>query len=240
MTGPASPNPTGSVQIQVDSGALSSAQTLASGQFTFSNVNLGAVGSHTVTVYYGGDTGYNSNSQTTTPITVAQAGTTVTLSASPAEPPTAAFGQAVTFTATVHTALPSLAALPSSGTITFFDGGTQIGLPQAINGSGMATIVDSNLTVATHTITATYNGDGVAYAASPVATLAPNYVVAQTSSVTTVTRQLVQQTDEPRLWSTGNPVRPRHGHRCQRHRVANNRNGKLLRQRRADRRRPGH
>src|SRR5262249_35704229 len=64
-------------------------------------------------------------------------------------------GQSVTFTATVT----SGAGTPT-GTIQFKDGGGNLGVPVALNGSGVAQVTTSVLTSGTHTITADYSGDG--------------------------------------------------------------------------------
>ncbi len=63
-------------------------------------------------------------------------------------------GQSVTFTATVT----STAGTPT-GTVQFKDGGTNLGSPQTLNGSGVATFSTSSLVVGGHTITADYSGD---------------------------------------------------------------------------------
>ena len=60
----------------------------------------------------------------------------------------------MTFTATVT----STAGTPT-GTVQFKDGGTNLGSPQALNGSGVATFSTSSLTAGIHTITADYSGD---------------------------------------------------------------------------------
>jgi uncharacterized repeat protein (TIGR01451 family) len=63
--------------------------------------------------------------------------------------------QTVTFTATVSSA----AGVPT-GTVQFKDGGTNLGPPQALNGSGVATFSTSSLVAGVHAITAEYSGDG--------------------------------------------------------------------------------
>jgi Bacterial Ig-like domain (group 3)/FG-GAP-like repeat/RTX calcium-binding nonapeptide repeat (4 copies) len=92
--------------------------------------------------------------------TVIKANTSVSLSSSPA--PTT-YGELATFTATVGAATPG--GGPPTGTVTFFDGATAIGTVTA--SGGVATLVTSTLNVASHSITATYNGDAN-YLASPV------------------------------------------------------------------------
>jgi hypothetical protein len=69
-------------------------------------------------------------------------------------------GQSVTFTAQVTGAGPT-------GTVTFFDGGTQIGT--ATLAGGTATMTTSSLTVGSHSITARYSGDGTNAASTSAA-----------------------------------------------------------------------
>jgi hypothetical protein len=65
------------------------------------------------------------------------------------------FGQAVTFTATVSSA--SFKVTPT-GNVTFFDGGTNIG-SGSLNSHAVATLTTTTLSVGTHNVKATYNGD---------------------------------------------------------------------------------
>jgi len=77
------------------------------------------------------------------------------------------FGQTVTFTATVRSA--SFEVTPT-GSVTFFDGITNIG-SGSLNSNAVATLNTSTLSVGTHSITATYNGDSnyVPSTSSPLA-----------------------------------------------------------------------
>jgi hypothetical protein len=63
------------------------------------------------------------------------------------------FGQSVTFTATV-----TASAGTPTGSVQFKDNGSNLGAAVSLNGSGVATISTSSLTVGTHTITAEYSG----------------------------------------------------------------------------------
>jgi hypothetical protein len=67
------------------------------------------------------------------------------------------FGQALTFTATV---IPQQGFYkgPPTGTVSFFDGTTNVGNTQ-LNSGGIATLTTSTLAVGTHSITAAYKGD---------------------------------------------------------------------------------
>jgi Bacterial Ig-like domain (group 3)/FG-GAP-like repeat/Abnormal spindle-like microcephaly-assoc'd, ASPM-SPD-2-Hydin/FG-GAP repeat len=85
------------------------------------------------------------------------------------------FGQTVTFTATVSSA--SFKATPT-GNVTFFDGNTNIG-NGSLNNSAIAIFTTSTLSVGTHSVTATYNGDSnyVSSTSSPVAQVVQGPIV---------------------------------------------------------------
>jgi hypothetical protein len=77
------------------------------------------------------------------------------------------FGQSVTFTATVM-AQPGFDKGVPTGTVSFFDGTTNIGNSN-LNNNGVGTLTTSTLAVGTHSITVTYNGDtNFAPSTSPV------------------------------------------------------------------------
>ena len=90
----------------------------------------------------------NSTAAASFSLAVSKATTSTSLSSS-LNP--SSFGQAVTFAAKVTGSSPT-------GTISFSDGGSQIG-SAALSGSGIATFTTSSLTVGTHSITAAYAGD---------------------------------------------------------------------------------
>jgi adhesin/invasin len=102
--------------------------------------------------------------------TAEAAGTTTVLSAEPPSP--AGAGVEVTFTATV-----SSASGTPTGVVVFRDNGTEIG--QGTLSGGIATFSTTTLSVATHPITAEYQGDG-AFAPSTSNTL--NYDVASSNT----------------------------------------------------------
>jgi hypothetical protein len=83
--------------------------------------------------------------------TAAQSTTTVTAGA---DHTSALIGQPVVFTATVA---PAGTGLPG-GTVSFYDGATQIGTAQALVNSS-ASLTVSTLSTGTHSITAAYSGD---------------------------------------------------------------------------------
>jgi hypothetical protein len=111
-----------------------------------------------------------------------------------------AFGQPVTFTAAVTGTAPT-------GTVTFFDGGTQIG-GAALSSGGSATFTTSALSLGNHPITARYGGDannnaGTSAVLTQSVGLAPDSIklremqVSVTPIVASITQKLLI-TKEPR------------------------------------------
>ena len=125
----------------------------ASGNCTVSTatVHLTGAGSCTITASQAGDASYNAATPVPQSFSIAKAATSTSVTSLPNP---SNFGQSVTFTATVT----STAGTPT-GTAQFKDGGTNLGSPQALNGSGVATFSTSSLTAGLHTITADYSGD---------------------------------------------------------------------------------
>jgi streptogramin lyase len=119
---------------------------LSSGIATLTTSSLG-VGPHSITAAYGGDADDAGSTSTALSQTVNPGNTSTGLGSS--ENPSA-FGDSVTFTATVS---PSTA----TGTVTFFDGITSLGTGTV--GSGVATLSTSALSGGSHDITAVYGGD---------------------------------------------------------------------------------
>jgi hypothetical protein len=119
------------------------------------------VGTHTLTASYGGDNFFNPRAVTFTR-TVAKAGSHTSLTSSLNPSPR---GHAVTFTAKVS---PQFAGTPG-GKVTFKNGTTV--LATVTLSSGKATFTTSTLPVGSHSITATFTGDGnFNSSASPVLT----------------------------------------------------------------------
>ena len=115
---------------------------------SMSTSNL-AVGTHTLTAVYGGDSNFNGSTSLPVVVVITQVTPTITLASTP-NPST--FGQSVTFTAT----LAGSDTVPS-GTVTFKDGAQTLGTGTLTN--GIATFSTSSLSVGTHSITAVYGGD---------------------------------------------------------------------------------
>jgi hypothetical protein len=125
--------------------------TLSGGVASFTTTTL-AVGGHSITAVYNGDSTNSGSTSAARTQTVATATTTTTLAALTGS----TLGQAVTFTATVA---PSTA----TGTVTFMDGSTPLGTGTL--SSGVASISTTTLAAGSHSITAVYSGN-VSYATS--------------------------------------------------------------------------
>lgn len=118
---------------------------VSNGTATYSTSSL-AVGSHSITGVYSGDSNYNTSTSSKLTQTVKQ-GSSVTVSSSTNPAPS---GSPVTFIAVVS---PSAA----TGSATFYDSSTSIG-SGALSG-GVASLTTSSLAVGSHSITAVYAGD---------------------------------------------------------------------------------
>jgi hypothetical protein len=144
-----SSGPTGMVQF-FDGPTPLGAVSLSGGTASLTTATL-AVGSHFITAVYSGDASYGgSTSVSLTQIVATGIVDTTTALTSSLNP--SAFGQMVTFTATIS---PSAGA---TGTVTFRDGGSVIGTSPLAG--GVATFTTSSLAVGGHSITAQYSGDG--------------------------------------------------------------------------------
>lgn len=123
-------------------------------QATFSTSSL-AIGPHSITAVYGGDANFNGS---TSPA-LAQQITTIGTSTILSTPLNAiSFGAPVTLTAIVSG--PSGVGTPT-GTVTFFDGTTQIGSAAlaTVNGQQQASITTTSLAFGNRSLTAVYSGD---------------------------------------------------------------------------------
>jgi RHS repeat-associated protein len=175
VNSPGAGSPTGTISFLDGTASLGTVTLGSGGQAVLSLPGL-PVGSHTITAVYAGN-GYFLG---TTSAVLAQSvnpATTSTALASSANP--SAAGQAVTFTATVSVASPGSGT--PTGSITFADGSTTLG--SATLSGGVATLTTAFTTVASHSITASYAGDGN-FAASSAA-LTQTVTLANTSTVVT-------------------------------------------------------
>lgn len=127
-------------------------------------------GSHTLALTYNGDISYNASSIVNVgPLTVSAAATSTTLT--PPTPPVTV-GTSVTLTASIATASNGNGP---TGTVTFFDGGTQIGSPVTVTStaatsiapaSAIASLANTFTTAGNHSITATYTSGDANYSNS--------------------------------------------------------------------------
>jgi hypothetical protein len=148
---PGSGTPTGTVTFN-DGGASIGSGALSGGSAAFATSSL-SVGNHTITVSYSGDGNFNASTSAGITQTVNKAGSAATV-VSNLNP--AIWWQTITFTATVSAASPG-AGTPT-GTVTFNDGGVSFG--SGTLSGGTASFSTLLLTAGTHTITASYGGDG--------------------------------------------------------------------------------
>jgi hypothetical protein len=171
VTPATSGSPTGNVSFY-DGATLLGSAALAAGSASISISTL-TDGSHSITASYEGDTGY-AGSTSSAVSQVVRAQTTTTLGASASA---SSYGQSVTFTATVTSGLGTPA-----GSVSFFDGLTQIG-SGTLNGAGQAAVTLSTLGVGSHSVTASYAGNSqyIASASSAVA-----LTVSKTTTTTTI------------------------------------------------------
>jgi autotransporter-associated beta strand protein len=173
--------PTGTVQIYSGNTLLGNG-TLSGGSV---NVSLGQLnaGTANLSIVYSGDGTFGSRTSTSS-VTVSQVGTAITLPSQFVNSPwsRSQFGQTVNLQATVS-ALNGPAV--TSGVVTFFDNGIQIGTA-TLSGTNTATLPVNSLTAGSwHSITASYSSSsaGNNYAASATTQQGWQYVDYATSSV---------------------------------------------------------
>jgi hypothetical protein len=114
-------------------------------------------GTHSLVAVYAGDARTSSSTSTAVAVVVKQ---TTALAVSSSANPT------LTLSATVLTAkLTNEDAAAASGSIVFSEGSSQLGTA-ALDGNGVASLTIPSLSAGTHTITASYAGDGADFAAT--------------------------------------------------------------------------
>jgi hypothetical protein len=144
---PSTPTPTGQVTFYDGGTQIGTPQTLSSGTATLSISNP-AVGSHSITASYGGDSNYTGStsspalSQTVNPAIV------VASSLNPSN-----YRRFVTFTAVVQVG----SGPTPTGTVTFYNGSTSLGTVNLA--AGNATLPPTMFPVGSYSITGAYSGD---------------------------------------------------------------------------------
>jgi hypothetical protein len=155
VTGSSSDAPTGNVTFTADgTNALGTSALTAGGIATLPTAAL-TPGTHQIVAAYAGDANNSASSSVALVEIVNQIGTTTALTSTP-NPANA--GAPVTMTATVAIAAGATADGAITGTVTFTDGSTTLGTAP-VNASGQAVLTVTTLTVGTHAIIATYNGN---------------------------------------------------------------------------------
>lgn len=139
--------PTGTVTF-IDSGLKLGSSPLGNGAASFTST-LAGVGQHQILAQYSGDATFLPSSFSTN-VQVGLATTTATLTA----PANAAPGTAVNLVGTVN----SPAGTPT-GQVTFNDGGTVLGIAP-LSTAGVARLSVTTLAAGSHSLTASYAGDG--------------------------------------------------------------------------------
>src|SRR6266566_2452167 len=178
---------TGSVTITDNGAPLHTGTFMINSAGHAEDLPIVNAGSHSIVATYSGDISYNPpNASSTATWTVSKATTATGLAATPATGVTTA--TPVTLTATIASQSNSTAG--PGGTVTFFNGGTQIGSPVTVVpagataiafASGTASLQTTFTSTGTQTITATYSGDSnYATSNAPATTI----TVASTGSFT--------------------------------------------------------
>ena len=162
--------PTGTLTLLDGGVAIGSATVTANGSFPFSTVKL-AIGTHTITAAYSGDSDNAAVTSAAVTVVVQQAKSTITLTSS-ANPLT--MGGALSLSATVSSDSPS-----ASGQVNFYDGTTLLG-KASLSQNGTASLMPTALGLGTHSLTAVYVGD-TNHAASTSAPV-PELVVASSAA----------------------------------------------------------
>ena len=142
--------PSGTVEFFDGATSLGSSTLAGPGPTAGFSIATLAVGTHTITAVYSGDTVFAASASADL-IQVVNPGTSATAVTSDANP--SVYGTPVTFTATVSVA----GAVGPTGTVEFFDGATSLGAPALAGGT--ASVTSDTLGVGSHTITAVYSGD---------------------------------------------------------------------------------
>jgi hypothetical protein len=147
--------PTGTVTYKDGTTTLGTATLTASSTATYTTTAL-AVGPHSITAIYAGDSEH-SGSTSAALTQVVKSSTETTLSAS-ANPSTV--NSSITFTAHVaqNSGSPASPATTPTGTVIFNDGSTTLGTG-TLDANGNATLATTALPVGSQSITANYTGD---------------------------------------------------------------------------------
>ncbi len=180
---PGAGTPTGTITFMDGTSVIGTGNLRTSGGVTTATFTTSAlaVGSHSITAVYSGDTNDLASSSAALALSVSQDATTT---ASVIATPTATvYGQLVKFMATVAVQSPGSGA--PSGTVTFEDGSTVLGTSILLASGSVrfATFYSSVLTAGTHSIIAVYNGDANDL---PSTSVGSKFIVSQDSTTASV------------------------------------------------------
>jgi Bacterial Ig-like domain (group 3) len=164
------------------------------GAGTFATSAL-ATGLHNVVAVYSGDANYLPGSSAALQQTIVSAFTATTTTLSSTVNP-AAVGQSVTFNASITASKPS--TMRPTGTVTFYDGTTDIGSAPVINEAGTKTLNSASISTTmlasgSHNIQAVYSGDGV-FAGSTSAVVVQVVQGSVSATTTTLTASTTSST----------------------------------------------
>ena len=174
LSGPAAAS--GSVTFK--DGATTLGSSNVSGVTAVTSTSTLAVGSHSLTALFNGNSDLDAATSSAQQLTVAKGATTVVASALPT---TAKPGQAVTLKATIAVTAP--AAGNPTGSVAFKDGTRTLG--SGTVSSRKAMFSTSALTIGTHAINASYGGDGNLTSSAASATVKVSAAVGTETKVNT-------------------------------------------------------
>ena len=152
--------PGGSVTFLDGSTTLATESLNSNGVATYTTSSL-AAGVHSITASYQGNSTFATSTSSAVTVTVSAPALVNTTTSLTATPNSITSGSTVMFSATVA---PASGTVTPAGTVTFFDGSTQLGTG-TLNSSGVAALSTSSLPVGTQAITAAYEGSS-SFAAS--------------------------------------------------------------------------
>ena len=169
VTAPGAGTPTGTVAFKDNGVNISgcATQAVSVGGTATCTVSSLSVGSHPITAVYNGDTNFTGSTSGTVTQVVNKANTTATITNDTPDP--SVVGQA--YTVTVSLTVNSPGAGTPTGTITVSDGTDTCTITLPATSCNL-----TSTTPGAKTLTATYNGDGVNFNASPPSAGAPHTV----------------------------------------------------------------
>ncbi len=167
--------PTGTVNLVDGATTIATLPVAANGLVAFVNPSL-AIGPHTLTAAYSGDTNHAAANSTQLTETIVQ-GTATAITASSTS---LVAGQSLNLTATVTGNSGKPLAGNPAGSVKFTDGGAVLGTVTP-NASGVASYSTAGLLPGQHTITATFSGDSLD-AGSASVTVSVNVTIATTTT----------------------------------------------------------